>query len=334
MTPTPADTLIQIATASFLSRCLHVVADLGVADVLDETPQTAAALAQATGAHPQALERTLRLLSAHGVFATCEGMVSHTATSRLLRADHPRSLRPFVRMWGLPFMQAGHQAFEHSLRTGRPAVERLMPAGVFNYLVEHPEEARVFGEAMTAKAQVQVASVLGAYDFSGFELIGDIGGGRGHLLRAVLGHAPAAKGVLFDLPHVIREVADLASERLALMPGDFFKDPLPVCDAYLIMEVIHDWADEQATAILKAVRAAAPAHAKLLLIETMVPDDPGPHWGKTLDIVMLAVPGGLQRTAEEYDTLLASAGFRLERVIDTGAAETAAGLSIIEAVPH
>ena len=185
-------------------------------------------------------------------------------------------------------------------------MEKISPAGVFNYLADRPEEARLFNAAMTAKAHGHVAGILGAYDFSGFRVIGDIGGGHGHLLRAVLERAPATRGVLFDLPNVLREVADLASERLALQPGDFFSDPLPACDAYLLMEVIHDWGDEEATAILKAVRAAAPAHAKLLVIEQIVPDEPGPHWAKTLDMLMLAVTGGLQRTGQEYGALLAA----------------------------
>lgn len=329
MTPTPHEVVMQMSAAWLLSRCLHVAADLVVADALEETPRTAAALAQATGAHPQALERTLRLLSAHGVFATREGMVSHTPASRLLRADHPQSLRSLVRMFGLPFNQGAYGFLDHSLRTGRPAVEKVAPAGMFTYLADRPEEARIFGEAMTAKAHGHVASILGAYDFSGFHVIGDIGGGHGHLLRAVLERTPAARGVLFDLPNVLGEVADLASERLALQPGDFFRDPLPACDAYLLMEVIHDWGDEEATAILEAVRAAAPAHARLLVIEQLVPEEPGPHWAKTLDVLMLAVTGGLQRTGREYEALLTSSGFRLERLIDT-----AGGIAIVEGVPE
>lgn len=328
MATTPHETVMQMSAAWLLSRSLHVVADLGVADALDESPRTAADLAQATGAHPQALERTLRLLSTYGIFARDDSRFSHTESSRLLRADHPQSLRSLVRMMGLPINQAAYRDFAHSLRTGRAAVEIVAPSGWFPYIVDHPEEARVFNEAMTAKAHGQVAGVLGAYDFSGFGVIGDIGGGRGHLLRAVLERVPSARGVLFDLPQVIHEVADLESPRLALAPGDFFKDPLPACDAYLVMEVIHDWADEEAGAILRAIRAAAPDHARLLLIEQVVPDDPGPHWAGTLDVLMLVVTGGLQRTVEEYEALLAASGFRLERVIDT-----AGGISIVEAAP-
>lgn len=181
---------------------------------------------------------------------------------------------------------------------------------------------------MTGKAHGQVAGVVAAYDFSGFDTVGDIGGGHGHLLRSVLDAAPNANGVLFDLPHVIQEVAGLASTRVSLQAGDFFKDPLPTCDAYLMMEVIHDWGDEQAIAILKALRSAAPSHAKVLLIEQLIPPTRGPNWAKTLDIHMLFLLGGRQRTRAEYEDLFHSAGFSMQREIDT-----AGGVSILEAIP-
>lgn len=320
------ETLRHMAAGSLLSRSLHVVTDLGVADALGEQPRTAAALAKEVGAHPQALDRTLRLLAAYGVFAQHEGKFAHTDSSRLLRADHPRSLRPFVQMWGLPFMQASYRHLDSALRTGRPGVELLAPTGLFDYFGDHPGESRIFGEAMKSKARAQVGGILASYDFSPFGVIGDIGGGRGHLLRAVLDSTPTAKGVLFDLPHVIDRVPALASDRLTLQAGDFFRDKLPSCDAYMLMEVVHGWNDERATAILHAVRAAAPAGAKVLLMEDIIPETPGPHWSKTLDIVMLAVSGGLQRTEQEYEALFDRAGFRMERVIDTPT-----GISIVEA---
>ena len=322
----PFDTLLQISGGAVLPRCLHAVANLGVADALAESPQTAASLAAATGANAEALDRALRLLSAYGVFDRHDNLYSHTPASRLLRADHPQSMRPLTRMLGLPAFWASIGELEHSLRTGLAATDKVLPGGAWHHLASHPEDGRLFDEAMTAKAHGHIAGVLGAYDFSGFGLIGDIGGGRGHLLKAVLARTPQARGVLFDQPHVIEATADVASDRLALQAGDFFKDPLPACDAYLIMEVLHDWDDEHARAILQNVRSAAPAHAKLLIIEVIVPDDPGPNWAKTLDIWMLAI-GGKQRTRKEYEELLPSAGFRFTREIDTGA-----GTSIIEAV--
>ena len=322
----PFSTLLLMAGGYCLPRCLHVAADLGVADVLGDAPMTAADLAAAVGTHPDALGRVLRLLAAHGVFESREGMFLHSPASRLLRADHPQSMRPLVRMFGLDVNWATYGELGHSVRTGLPAGDRVIPGGFWSHFAEHPEEGRIFNEAMTAKARGQVAGVVAAYDFSGFELIGDIGGGRGHLLRAVLDRAPAARGVLFDLPHVIGEATDLASERLTVQAGDFFRDELPACDAYLLMEVIHDWGDEESAAILKAVHRAARPGAKLLLIETIVPDGPGPDWSKMLDIHMLTLLGGKQRTRGEYGELLESAGFSLLRQIDTSG-----GVSILEA---
>jgi hypothetical protein len=324
--PDPFNTVIQMAGGYCVPRCLHVVAELGVADALDETPRTAADLAASVGAHPDALGRVMRLLSAHGVFECREDEFRHSPASRLLRHDHPQSMRALVRMLGLPINWATYGSLEHSIRTGLPAAEKVLAGGYWAYFAEHPEENAIFNAAMASKAHGQVAGIIAAYDFSGFRVIGDIGGGRGHLLRAVVDSTPAATGVLFDLPHVIDEAGDVASDRVTLQAGDFFRDPLPVCDAYLVMEVIHDWGDEDAVAILKAIRRAAPSHARLLLIEQIVPNDPGPHWSKTLDIHMLALLGGRQRTRAEYEALFDSAGFSFEREIDT-----AAGISILEA---
>ena len=132
--------------------------------------------------------------------------------------------------------------------------------------------------------------------------------------------------MLFDLPHVVEDKGGAVSPRLTRQGGDFFKDKLPVCDAYLVMEVIHDWSDAESVSILKAIRRAAPSHAKLLLIEEMVPDEPGPGWSKILDIHMLVLLGGLQRTRAQYEALFDAAGFSFKREIETGA-----GISILEA---
>ncbi|HYI14213.1 MAG TPA: methyltransferase [Thermomicrobiales bacterium] len=322
----PFDTVLRMAGDYCLPRCLHVVADLGVADVLDETPRTSAALAADVGANPDALGRVLRLLAANGVFVSEGDTFHHSPTSRLLRADHPQSLRAFVRMLGLPINWSIYGELEYAVRTGLPAVNQVYPDGLWAYYAQHPEAGQVFSAAMVSKAHGQIAGILASYDFSSFQSIGDIGGGTGHLLRAVLSASPSSTGVLFDLENVIAEAASIASDRLALQAGDFFRDRLPICDAYLLMEVIHDWADAEALAILQAIRRSAPPHARLLLIEAIVPNDPGPNWPKQLDIHMLAMVGGRQRTQQEYETLLEQAGFVLLREIDTHA-----GASILEA---
>ena len=327
--PAPFTTLQQIGAGYAVSRSLHAVAELSIADALGDEPQTATQLATATGTNPDALGRVLRLLAGHGVFAAEDGRFRHNAASRLLRADHPQSMRAFARMFGLATNWRIFEALEHSLRTGAPAAEKVLPAGFFARFAAHPEEGRIFNAAMVAKAQAQIPAIVASYDFARFSRIGDIGGGQGHLLQAVLASAPRATGVLFDLPQVVREVAGMATERLRLQAGDFFKDELPSCDGYLVMEIIHDWPDEPAVSILSAIRRAAPREAKLLLIETLVPDDPGPDWSKTLDVFMLALLGGRQRSLAEYEALLQAAGFAFEREIDTRG-----GISILEARPR
>ncbi|HTE63587.1 MAG TPA: methyltransferase, partial [Solirubrobacteraceae bacterium] len=304
----PHEAVWTLANAFVASRCLHVVAALGVADAIGDDPVPAPELASRCGADADALGRVLRLMAAHGIFEADGGGFRHTPASRLLRSDHPTSMRAGVAMMGLPVYTATFARLEHSLRTGSPAVETVEPRGVWAYLQDHPDEAEAFGHGMTAKAAVDIAAVLDAYDFSRFATIADIGGGRGHLLRAILDAAPAARGVLFDRPQVIGAL-EFAHDRLTPQAGDFFVDPLPAADAYVLMEVIHDWPDAEALAILGAVRAAAGAGATLLVIETVLPErgaDPG---GQSLDVMMLAMTGGRERTARHLGELFASSGF-------------------------
>lgn len=270
---------------------------------------TAAELASACSVNADALHRVLCLLTDHGVFRRDGAGFSYTPASELLRTDHPMSMRAFPQMMGQPVFLELFGHLEHSVRTGAPAIHTVEPEGLWAYYESRPEQARIFGQAMTAKAAGDIGSVLGSYDFSRFDVIADVGGGRGHLLRAVLDSAPDAKGVLFDLPEVTGQL-DFEHDRLAVQAGDFFVDPLPVADAYLLMEVLHDWPDAEAVKILSAVRHAAPAGATVLIIENVLPDqDPDPR-GHTLDVIMLAVTGGRERTPSQFATLFDQAGLR------------------------
>jgi hypothetical protein len=328
MAQTPFDVLMDAAQVYVVSRCVNAVAEARIADALDDAPRTAKQLAAATRTHADALSRILRVLSSYGIFEARDGAYIHTPASRLLRKDHPQSLQAYALMINLPFCWKSIEAIGHSLRTGGPSHDEAGHGGWWKYLASHPEEQRIFNEAMIAKAQGQVAGVLASYDFSRFGVIADIGGGHGHLLQAVLTAAPKAKGILFEQPQVIEEASAVASDRLKLQAGDFFHDPLPVADAYLIMQVIHDWPDAEATKILRAIRRPAHANAKLLLIELLIPEKPGPDWAKVLDLFMLTMLAGKERTQSEYKDLLAGAGFRLERTIEVGQST-----AILEASP-
>jgi hypothetical protein len=324
----PIQRIIEIAGGYALPRCLHVVADLGVADHIADIPRPAAELAAEVGADADALGRVMQLLSAHGVFESHPAGFAHSEVSRFLRTDHPASMRAFARMFGLPVNWQGYGGLSHTVATGRPATETMIEGGYWAYFAKHPEASAIFNAAMVGKAQGEIGAILATYDFASAKRIADIGGGKGQLLAAILGASPASEGVLFDLPHVVEESRALASDRLSLASGDFFRDALPSGDLFLLMDILHDWPDAECEAILGAVRRAAPSGAKLLVIELVVPDDPGPAWAKTLDIHMLTLLGGRQRRTSEYVALFERTGFALNRQL-----LSPAGTSILEAVP-
>lgn len=309
--------VLQLTSAYWTSRCLHVIAELGVADALGDQPQPTEALAKATGTQSDALYRALRLMASVGIFEWKEGAWHHTEASRLLRSDHPASLRDYARMLGLPVFWGAFEDLEHSLRTGEPAFVKRHAQSVFGYLATHPEESRIFDAAMTSKSHRDIAAILPAYDFSQFATIADIAGGRGHLLRAILKSSPKTQGILFDQPHVVTAVVPENGEKLSVVAGNFFTSAMPNADGYLLMNIIHDWPDAESMKILSAIRHAMPALAKVLIIETVVPATPGPHLSKELDIGMMALPGGKERTCEEYATLASACALRLTHIVET-----------------
>jgi hypothetical protein len=312
----PHEVIWGLAHGFVASRCLHVIATLGVADEIGEDPVSTPELASRCGADADALERTLRLLAAHGIFERAGDGFRHTPASRLLCSDHPMSMRAFVELMGLPLFTATFARLEHSVRTGSPAIDTVEPRGPWAYFHDHPDEELAFGHAMTAKAAADIAAVLGAYDFSGFARIADIGGGRGHLLRAILDAAPEVEGLLFDRPEVIAAV-HAVHDRLTPQAGDFFVGPLPVADAYLLMDVLHDWPDAECVAILRAIRTASGTGAKVLVMESTLPENGGDPAALSADIVMLAMTGGRERTAHRLGELFASSSFGEPTVIPT-----------------
>jgi O-methyltransferase domain len=313
----PHEQIWALSTAAVPARCLQIAAELGIADHLEDSPASVHQLAEVCGADPERLDRILKLLAAHGLFVAVDGGYAHSPASRLLRADHPMSMRAFSQMMGLEIFQASFAELGNAVRSGETtAIERVAPGGLWPYLEQHPREQEIFGRAMTAKAAADAAAIVAAYDFGGFEEIVDVGGGRGHLLQAVVESAPQAHGVLFDLPDVV-EAGGAQHPRLTRQAGDFFVDPLPGADCYVLMEIIHDWADAEATKILQAIRHAAAPNARILIIENALSEtEPDPR-GRILDVLMLTVTGGRERTPSQFATLLESAGLTLVKVIDT-----------------
>ncbi len=315
-TDRPPPQIVQsLAVAYWASRCLHVVAELGIADVLGDEPQSAEALARPSGVNARALHRVLRSLANHGVFTHDGKRFAHNEASRLLRSEVPGSMRSLARMMGLKVHWDAYRELDVGLRTGKSGISQLAEGGMFSYLSTHPEEARLFHEAMAGKSSTQIGPIVAAYDFSGFRTIGDIGGGLGHLLQAVLERAPQARGVLFDLPQAIERARSHSNPRIDYVGGDFFSNPIPACDAYLLMAVLHDWSDEESVAILQNIRSNAPRTAKVLILEGVVQPDARDNFLLDLDIEMLVMTTGRERTLEEWSRVISGASMRLARVI-------------------
>jgi hypothetical protein len=314
----PARTVLQLATAYWASRCLHIIAELGIADRLGDEPQTAEALARAVDLKPRPLHRILRSLANHGIFAHDGERFAHNEASRMLRTDAPGSMRQLARMMGLKVHWDAYRDVDIAVSTGEASIGKGTDGGLFSHLRAHPDERRVFDEAMAGKSALTIGSVVDNYDFGGFSTIGDIGGGLGHLLYAVLDQATNARGLLFDLPEVIARARGRAHPRVSYVGANFFQDPIPACDCYMMMTVLHDWSDAESVAILENVKARAPRAAKLLLIEGVVHPQARDDFILDLDVEMLVMTTGHERTEAEWRAVLTRGGFRLVRIINVG----------------
>lgn len=314
----PHALLWTVATGAALSRCLHAVAALGVADALDPAGGEVAPLAEQLGVDRDALGRVLRALASQGIFDVELPAVRHTDASLLLRSDHPMSMGAFAHMMGLPMSWDALTLLPETLRTGRAGIFDLDAEGLFPYLRAHPDQREVFDRAMTAKSHADISGVLEAHDFGGHRVVADVGGGRGHLLKAIAERSPDVETVLVELPEVVATLAADGPGRMRLVAADFFVDELPAADAYVLMEILHDWDDDDAVRILSSIRRSAPDDAVVLIVETVLDGGQGP--APVLDVVMLCVTGGRERTPKQYAALFAAAGFELVGVLPTAGA--------------
>jgi hypothetical protein len=318
----PAAQLDQMITGYWLSQAIYAAAHFGIADLLKDGPCPIDDLAQQTSTNPDALYRLLRALASAGIFA--EGparQFSLTPLAEPLRSDVPGSKRALALMSGDEQFQAWTEII-YSIQTGKRAFDKVFGQPIFDYLGQHLDKAQIFDAAMVGIHGRESAAVQSAYDLSGIQTIVDIGGGNGSQLIALLKANPAMRGILFDLPHVIERAkpnvaaAGLA-DRCELIGGSFFESVPAGADAYFMRHIIHDWDDEKLHTILRNCHRAMPAHARLVVVESVIPPGNEPFAGKFLDLVMLMIPGGKERTAEEYTALFADAGFKLNRIVPT-----------------
>lgn len=323
--------VMEMIMAQFVSRLVHLIAALNIPDFLTDGPKTAKELARLTQTDARSLYRVLRTVASLGFFAEdaakrfsprplCEALLSGTPC-------HAAAL-----VLGGDMISGSLDHLLYSVQTGKTGFEKAAGMPVFEWLAGHPAEAALFNSTMVGFHGMEPPAVAAAYDFSIFETIADVGGSTGNMLCTILARHGGPRGVLFDLPHVIEAAPAFIEQRgltnrIRIEAGSFFESVPAGADAYLLSHVIHDWNEEQCLTILSHCRRAMDAKARLLLVEMVLPSDDTPHPGKMLDMVMLNVAGGQERTVPEYSALFEKAGFQMKRVVPT-----VSPVSIVEAV--
>jgi hypothetical protein len=329
-----ASRLMDMAIAHWAGELLLQAAEMGLADkFVGSEPRSAKDIAAEYGMLPRPTRRFLRSLAGLGLFASAGGdSFRLTDLGAAMRTGAPGAARSAVIALIGDMVKPAWKQFDHGLFTGDTGFEKAHGMGLFEYLQHNPGMAQFFSETMVGFHGREPPSVAEAYDFSGIGSLVDVGGASGNMLGHVLSRHPKLKGVLYDLPHVVADAPPLleahgVSDRVEILSGSFFESVPAGHDAYLLSHIIHDWDDGENATILKNVREAMKRDGKLLIVEMVLPEGDEPHMGKMLDMMMMLVPGGEERTAAEYAELLEPNGFRVTRVVPTNSA-----VSVVEAV--
>jgi hypothetical protein len=320
----PADLILQVGSGYIASISLNVAVELNIPDLLAAGPRPIRDLAAQTAANEDALYRVLRVLATVGIFTeSAPRTFANTPASETLRANVPGSLRDLIHWWCDPMHFRTYADLLHSVRTGQPCFDKVFGEPIFDYFPKDPRESEMFNRAMISFSSIEVPAALEVYDFSGIGTLADIGGGHGHVLCAILQKYPAMRGILSDLGHVLEGSRECirrhgVESRVTVTTADFFKSVPSGGDAYLLKHIIHDWDDPRAELILRNIHTAMGASkGKVILIEMVLTPGNHPHPGKFLDIEMLTMVSGRERTEEDFRALFARAGFRLTRIVPT-----------------
>ena len=317
-TPPPFAQAVDILLGYWRSRALTIAAELELADHLAHGALHVDDLSTRTNTRSQNIFRLMRALEGIGVFKQVSPRVfANTPLSEVLRKDIPGSLWAGARN----SLSVGSGEFEAwtgllgSVQTGKIAFDQIYGYNFWEYLKRNPERAELFNETMRSVQAAMTPTVTAAYDWSRFPVIADIGGGIGTQLVDILKSHPTCRGILFDLPDGLKGA--IRHDRVECVSGTFFERVPSGADAYILRSVLHDWADPEATAILKTVRAATKADSRVILIEHVIEETPENAYSKWLDLHMMVVLGGQERTGTEFRQLLGKADFELERIVPT-----------------
>jgi hypothetical protein len=320
--PPPA-VIFHLVAGMWAAQAVATAARLGIPDRLAHGPRTADEVAAAIGADPSATYRLMRGVASVGVLtAEAGGKFALTPVGESLRSDVPGSMRSLI----IAEMAPGHWLpwanLEEAVRTGKPSAPKALGMDVWEYYKKNAEEGFHFAEAMSGMSTMAMQAVLASYSFAGAKKVVDVGGSHGAFVSAVLQREPTASGVLFDRPEVVEGAGatlDAAgvSARVERVAGDFFQGVPGGGDVYLLKHILHDWNDDECVKILSHVREGMAPDARIVVVEMLITDQGPPSPAPLLDLNMLVMLTGRERTADEFGALFAKAGLKLSSVTPT-----------------
>jgi O-methyltransferase domain/Dimerisation domain len=316
--------VLDIITGRWRSQVMHAGVALGVFEHLsDRVSRKAGYLASTIGADPTLLYRLLRALSSVGLLREDgEAGFSITAGGRILRADHPQSLRAMALLEEGPVHYATWRHLPEMIRSGvQDGFRYEFGMTLFEYLGQNSSYAATFYDATSSYSAAEAAAIRRTLSGRLLEplLFCDVGGGYGYLLAEMLQERPNSSGIVFDLPQVAANQeqhvtkSEILGGRCSHLSGDMFVS-VPPADIYLLKHIIHDWNDGECRRILSVIREAAKPTSRLMIYEWIVSEVETPNFAKLVDIHMLCVCGGRQRTPNEFEQMLSASGWRIERI--------------------
>jgi hypothetical protein len=333
-TPDVNRVLMQFLAGAWVTQAIATAARLGIPDALASGPKTVDEIAAKAGANRGATKRLMRMLTGIGVFTAADGgRYALNAVSENLREETPGSLKHMFIAETDGVHWRSWEKVADAVRTGLPRPKPVFGMPAFDYYAANKGEGEQFGRAMANVSGMAAQAVLESYDFGGLKTIMDVGGGNGSMVRTILGKYPQARGIVADLPYIAEQANDAIraagmTERCRFEPTDFFQAVPKGADGHLLKFILHDWNDEECATILRNCRAAIAPGGRLMVLEVIVPETPGSDFSHMMDMNMLVMTGGMERTAAEYEALFARGGFRLKRIVSSGSP-----FSVIEGEP-
>lgn len=326
--------LIRMSYGFMYTKLVYMAATLNLGERLAQGPRSSDDIARELNFYPPYLYRLMRAIAGEGILTEVEeGVFGLTEMGECLRPDHPDAACASILAACSPAIIAAWEKLPEALTSGDTGFNLAFGKNLFEWLSEHPDLSTQFNESMTGVFGREPILVAEAYDFSSFESVVDVGGGNGNALSLILSRHQGPHGLVYDQPHVVTEARALLSERgmsdrITTLAGNFFESVPAGYDAYILSHIIHDWDDEKSGQILVNIRKGINPEGRLLILEWVLPEGDTPHVAKVVDINMMMLTGGEERTGKQYARLLDKAGFHMTRVIPTKSE-----CSIVEAVP-